>query len=682
MATKPLILNIGSYMKHKHSTKASSTSSSLSASSVSDPSVKLRQFDDKLQAVLNNSLGGGSKIGNFIVNRILCSLNATNITNGEKIKYIKIIEQFVSKFVQEMDKNSMEQLKFWKQLYNLVLIREHLKKGEESVIKYLLNSKVFDENLFNPNRLNDDNNLTLLDLLESLNDVLIDRSEIKKNRELIQWLKDKKGAKNSLEILKDNFNQGNYDKNIKKFKEELQECFPQEVVSESRFTAIRKLEQNRSKEFLECLDVILNNKKEEISQRMQSLLETQDTDHYKEVYVHVLDTLLFEYYKYIDNDKYIKIIQSIVARIPSTQLQMFHYEELINLYFKTINLKLSLGSKEKDLLDEYTKQLVTLSIASDADNSAKHDAYRKRFNYYKCKENSEKTILQETIEVSLELIKYANSTEIQEDLYRLLIALYNIKSSDFKTSTLNQLANKYLSDEASDEAKEKFIKLFSYRSFDKALVKTIEEDIKIITQALLITTNKQEINTTIIKFLQAFLMQTGECSVDTINEIIDGLNTDDSECVLRILACLQCWSKNDIEKVNYQKVLDALKGDSIKRDPIINIKMAEFYLAIEELSEAKCCLDIAEKLLKTHKSSQYEIDPKINLNAAKLNLMFNAFADKNTEFLNKNWNYIKQIYDMCNAKRKEFSEEFHSIIDICQYHILTKDPNRNTSPNS
>ncbi|MFP3034184.1 MAG: hypothetical protein ACEY3C_01260 [Candidatus Tisiphia sp.] len=361
---------------------------------------------------------------------------------------------------------------------------------------------------------------------------------------------------------------------------------------------------------------------------------------------------------------------------------MFHYEELINLYFKTINLKLSLGSKEKDLLDEYTKQLVTLSIASDADNSAKHDAYRKRFNYYKCKENSEKTILQETIEVSLELIKYANSTEIQEDLYRLLIALYNIKSSDFKTSTLNQLANKYLSDEASDEAKEKFIKLFSYRSFDKALVKTIEEDIKIITQALLITTNKQEINTTIIKFLQAFLMQTGECSVDTINEIIDGLNTDDSECVLRILACLQCWSKNDIEKVNYQKVLDALKGDSIKRDPIINIKMAEFYLAIEELSEAKCCLDIAEKLLKTHKSSQYEIDPKINLNAAKLNLMFNAFADKNTEFLNKNWNYIKQIYDMCNAKRKEFSEEFHSIIDICQYHILTKDPNRNTSPNS
>jgi hypothetical protein len=110
--------------------------------------------------------------------------------------------------------------------------------------------------------------------------------------------------------------------------------------------------------------------------------------------------------------------------------------------------------------------------------------------------------------------------------------------------------------------------------------------------------------------------------------------------------------------------------------------MAEFYLAIEDLNQAKDYLNSAEQLLKHHKSSQYEIDPKINLNAAKLNLMFNAFADKNTEFLNKNWNYIKQIYDMCNAKRKEFSEEFHSIIDICQYHILTKDPNRNTSPNS
>jgi hypothetical protein len=229
-ATKRLILNTGSYMKHKHFTKAS-TSTSLSASSaVSDPSIK-QQLDDKLQAILNSSLGGNSKIGNFIVNRILCSLDATNITNGEKIKYIKIIEQFVSKFVQEMDKNSMEQLKFWRQSYNLVLIREHLKKGEESVIKYLLNSKVFDENLFNANRLNDDNNLTLLNLLESLHAVLIDRSEIKKNRELIQWLKEKKGAKKSSEVLQGKFNQEDYDKNIEKFKKELQECLPKEITS-------------------------------------------------------------------------------------------------------------------------------------------------------------------------------------------------------------------------------------------------------------------------------------------------------------------------------------------------------------------------------------------------------------------------------------------------------------------
>ncbi len=425
MATKPLILNIGSYMKHKHSTKASSTSSSLSASSVSDPSVKLRQFDDKLQAVLNNSLGGGSKIGNFIINRILCSLDATNITNGEKIKYIKIIEQFVSKFVQEMDKNSMEQLQPWKQLYNLVLIREHLKKGEESVIKYLLNSRVFDENLFNPNRLNDDNNLTLLDLLKSLNDVLINRSEIKKNSELIQWLKEKKGAKKSSEILQGKFNQEDYDKNIEKFKKELQECLPKEVTSEGGFKAVRKFENNRSKEFLECLDVILNNKRGEISQHIKLLLnKQQDTDHYK-VYVHVLDTLLSEYYKYIDHNEYIKIIHSIVAKIQSDSLRVIHYEELIELYFDKIKLKSFLTKEEEGLLDEYTNQLVTLIINSNADNSAKHYAYRKRFNYYKYKENSEKTILQETIEVLLELIKYADSTQKQEDLYRLLIALHH-----------------------------------------------------------------------------------------------------------------------------------------------------------------------------------------------------------------------------------------------------------------
>ncbi|MDR0329489.1 MAG: hypothetical protein LBH99_02320 [Rickettsia sp.] len=280
-------------MKHKHSTKTSTSVSLLASSSVHDSSIKQQQFDDKLQTILNSPLGD-SKIGNFIVNRILCSLDATNITNEEKIKYIKIIERFLSKFVQEMDKDAIEKLKFWIRLYNLVLIREHLKKGEESVIKYLLNSKVFDESLFNPNRLNDDNNLTLLDLLESLNDVLIDRSEIKKNRELIQWLKEKKGAKKSSEILQGKFNQEDYDKNIEKFKEELKKCSTQEK-SVGEFKVVTKFENNRSKEFLECLDVILNNKRGEISQRIKLLLDKQNTDHYED-YVSVLDTLLSEYF--------------------------------------------------------------------------------------------------------------------------------------------------------------------------------------------------------------------------------------------------------------------------------------------------------------------------------------------------------------------------------------------------
>ncbi|MFU7503537.1 MAG: hypothetical protein ACE1S7_09245, partial [Candidatus Tisiphia sp.] len=150
----------------------------------------------------------------------------------------------------------------------------------------------------------------------------------------------------------------------------------------------------------------------------------QDTDHYK-VYVHVFDKLLSEYYQYIDHDKYIKIIHSIVAKIPSDSLRVIHYEELIGVYFDKIKLKSFLTKEEEGLLDEYTNQLVTLIINSNADNSAKHYAYRKRFNYYKYKENSEKTILQETIEVLLELIKYADSTQKQEDLYRLLIALHH-----------------------------------------------------------------------------------------------------------------------------------------------------------------------------------------------------------------------------------------------------------------
>ncbi|WP_341748352.1 hypothetical protein [Candidatus Tisiphia endosymbiont of Dascillus cervinus] len=129
-------------MKHKHSTKASTSVSLLASSSVHDSSIKQQQFDDKLQTILNSPLGD-SKIGNFIVNRILCSLDATNITNEEKIKYIKIIERFLSKFVQEMDKDAIEKLKFWRQLYNLVLIREHLKKGEENVIKILKKCSLF-----------------------------------------------------------------------------------------------------------------------------------------------------------------------------------------------------------------------------------------------------------------------------------------------------------------------------------------------------------------------------------------------------------------------------------------------------------------------------------------------------------------------------------------------------------
>lgn len=156
--------------------------------------------------------------------------------------------------------------------------------------------------------------------------------------------------------------------------------------------------------------------------------------------------------------------------------------------------------------------MVTLSINSNADNSAKHYAYRQRFNYYKYKENSEKTILQETIEVLLELKKYADSTQKQEDLYRLLIALHNIKSSPFKTLTLDKLAIDYFN--LFGEVKEKFIKLFSYHVVDKAFVKKIEEDIEKIKQAISI--DKPEIRKTIIKFLQAFLMQIGECSASTI----------------------------------------------------------------------------------------------------------------------------------------------------------------------
>ncbi|WP_417904499.1 hypothetical protein [Candidatus Tisiphia endosymbiont of Micropterix aruncella] len=663
--------------KHKHSTKASKNISSSVSSSASDPSVK-QQFD-KLQAVLNTYLGN-SKIGNFIVNCIVFSFDATHITNEDKIKYIKIVEQFLSKFVQEADEVVIEQLRWHKQLYNLVLIRDHLniEKGKESVIEYLLNSKVFGKDFFNPNKLDDDNNLTLLDLLQSLDDVLRTKSETNNNKKLIKWLKDTKGAKSSLEILQDKFNKGNYDENIQKFKEDLKNYLPQEEHKGRGIKVVIPASKNkRPQELLECLDVILHNKRDEIPQRVKLFLRVYNERKYSEcdeIYWEVIDTLLSKYYKEIDRDKYIEIIRSIIENIPLKTSKIIHYEELINLFLKKISLKSFFTKEERELFDNYTNTLVELSTKGEISNDLKYQACKKRFFYCKNEENLKRTVLPETIKVLLELIKYADNTEIKTDLYRLLIALYNIESSEFKTSTLNQLANDF---KLSSEVKEKFIKLFSYHSFDKAFVKTIQEDIEIIKQALLLTTNKQEINTTIIKYLQAFIMQIGECSVSTIKELIDDLDTNDFECVLRVLTSLQHWSKNDIEQVNYTKVLGALSESDLKKDPIVNIKVAEFYLAIENLEQAKCCLDRAEKLLQRHKSSAI-IEKHINED--KLSLMLNAFADNNKEFLNKNWEYIKEIYSMCSAKRKEFLEAFHSIIDICQYHILTKDPE--TSSNS
>ncbi|WP_367363960.1 hypothetical protein [Candidatus Tisiphia endosymbiont of Nedyus quadrimaculatus] len=664
--------------KHKPSTKEYTSISSSTSSSASNSSVK-QQSDDKLQAFCNILLGN-SKIGNFIVNCIILSLDATNITNENKIKYIKIIEQFLSKFVQETDEVVIEQLRWQKQLYNLVLIRDHLNigKGKESVIEYLLNSEVFDKNLFNPNKLDDDNNLALLDLLQSLEDVLRTKPEINNNKKLIKWLKDTKGAKHSSEILQDKFNKGDYDENIQKFKQELQNYLPQEEHKGRGIKVVTPaLENKRPQEFLECLDVILHNKRNEIPQRVKLFLCVYNKRKYSkcdEIYWEVIDTLLSKYYKEIDRDKYIEIIRSVIKDIPLKTSKMIHYEELINLYLKKISLKSFFTKEERELFDNYTNTLVELSTKAKISNDLKYQAYKKRFVYCKNEENLKRTVLQETIEVSLELIKYADNTEIKTDLYRLLIALYNIESSEFKTSTLNQLANDF---KLSSEVKEKFIKLFSYHSFDKAFVKTIQEDVEIIKQALLITTNKQAINTTIIKYLQAFIMQIGEYSVSTIKEVIDDLDTNDFECVLRVLTSLQHWSKDDIEQVNYTKVLGTLSESDLKKDPIVNIKVAEFYLAIENLEQAKCCLDRAEKLLQRHKSSAI-IEKHINED--KLSLMLNAFADNNKEFLNKNWGYIKEIYSMCSAKRKEFLEAFHSIIDICQYHILTKDPE--TSSNS
>ncbi|WP_417904498.1 hypothetical protein [Candidatus Tisiphia endosymbiont of Micropterix aruncella] len=649
--------------KHKHSTKAPTTPSSSD-----DTSIK-QQPSNQLLEVLDTTLGN-SKIGNFILNCIIYSLDASNMPNKDKIEYIKIVEQYLLKFVQETNEVLIKKLKWSEQLYKLVFIRDHLniEKGEESVIKYLLNNKVFGKDFFNPNKL-DNNNLTLLDWLESLEHLLI-KSESKKNQELIKWLKDKKGAKNSLEILQDKFNQGDYDTNVEKLKKTL------EGYS-------RTLKRERPEEFLKCVDVILHNKRDEISQHIKLFFCKNNTksnesqsDELQSNERYVVDTLLTKYYKDIDRNKYIEIIRSIIKNIPLKSSRIFHYEELINLYFNKIHLQLPLTKEERELLDNYTNKLVELSIDSN-DDGLKHNAYKKRFGYCKYEEKLKKTILQETIEVSLKLIKYANNTEIKNDLYRLLIALHNIENGEFKISTLDQLANDF---KLSGAVKEKFIKLFSYHIFDETFVKPIQKDIEIIKKTLLSTTNKQEINATIIEFLQTFIIQIGKYSVSTIKKMIDDLNINDSECVLRILTCLKCWSKNDIEQVNYKKVLGTLSKNDLKNDPIINIKVAEFYLAIENLDQAKCCLDRAEQLLQSHESSQYAIPLERYLNVAKLNLMFNVFADNNKEFLNKNWGYIKKIYSTCCTKEEEFLEAFHSIIDICQYYILTRDPE--TSSNS
>ncbi|WP_341755001.1 hypothetical protein [Candidatus Tisiphia endosymbiont of Ptychoptera albimana] len=193
-----------------------------------------------------------------------------------------------------------------------------------------MNSKVFGKDFLNPNKLDNDNKLTLLDLLQSLDDVLRTKSETKNNKELIKWLKDTKGAKNSLEILQNKFNKMNYDENIQKFKKDLQKYLPQEKEYEGEEikVVIPALENKRPQEFLECLDVILHNKIEEIPQRMKLFLRVYNErkySEYDEIYWEVIDTLLSKYYKDIE------IIRSIIKDIPLQLSKMMHYEELIEL---------------------------------------------------------------------------------------------------------------------------------------------------------------------------------------------------------------------------------------------------------------------------------------------------------------------------------------------------------------
>ncbi len=106
-------------------------------------------------------------MGDFIVEHILRSLGAADITNEKKIKYVNIIEQFLLSSVQKIDETAKIFQLCGTILYKLISTREHLKikKDENSVIKYLVNSEALGKNLFNPNRLTNDE-LTLLDLVD------------------------------------------------------------------------------------------------------------------------------------------------------------------------------------------------------------------------------------------------------------------------------------------------------------------------------------------------------------------------------------------------------------------------------------------------------------------------------------------------------------------------------------
>lgn len=74
------------------------------------------------------------------------------------------------------------------------------------------------------------------------------------------------------------------------------------------------------------------------------------------------------------------------------------------------------------------------------------------------------------------------------------------------------------------------------------------------------------IDTTITKFLDAFLMQIGRCDINTIKQIVNdpGFENDSTpELAARILTCLKTWSKSDIEQIGYPKILNILQKDNI-----------------------------------------------------------------------------------------------------------------------